>query len=358
MKFFIFFILFYSIANAEMSQQEIVKQLQSEAALLNQNDSALNDNNQKTSKKTSSKKNNIDTYRDVAIYKLIKQRDEEIDRNSKNHDAKAEEFIANNKDIYEEAEAEFEKTLTEKEKQSEKEIKEKIYNITGYCSTRNPIEVERVQAYSILDCQFNKNDLNIENTQMFASFVPIYDKLALFGRPIYLNVHHNKLPIKNGVMLTVDQTNLNLATFINDVKIKNLLADMALASNSVVYNSSVAYMTALEESKKTEEVNITPNTSGQPIIQTATNTKKPNVDDYVITAGIQLVSSLINAVGNFYKDNNYPLYKIAKRTQLYVDFNIKIKGDAQELIDYKINDYKEIKLPVSKNYIKLKTKRR
>ena len=338
-KISIFLIAILSIANAKLSKEEILKQMQAEAALLNETGAIYELNNTKA-KETSSKKINKDTYRDVALYHLITMRERELDRKPSYNDAKKVDFLANNLEDYKKRLAEQKKLEEAKNKKDEKA---KIYNLTGYCRLRNTVEVDRVQGYSVLDCDFTPNDLGLNSSEMFATFVPVYERLALIGRPVYLNVHHNKVPIQNGVILTVDQTNLNLATFINDVKIKKLLADMALSTNKIAYQNSMAYITELQASRKSEKVVVVPGNNGNNTVEQESNTAKPKAKDYITIAGIQILSSIIDALGNFYKENSYPLFRIDKGTHFYVDFNIEVKGKIkQNLIDYKEDEYKKL----------------
>jgi hypothetical protein len=353
MRLIILFTLLYALSEAGITKEEILKSMTSESAMHNENDTELVSKSQSKSISTTSKKHNKDTYRDVAIYKLVRNRDEEMDKASPNNIAKNEDFMANNQDVYEKEREAYLRAQREAEKGKEIEDEERIYNISGYCTTRNDMEVERIQAYSVMDCRFNENDLNIDSSTMFASFSPIYEKLALIGKPVYLNQGNKKLPIENGIILTADQTNLNVATFVNDVKIKNLLANFALTTNDIVYATSMDYLTQLKASKITEELDSSTSASGTSVTK-ATNTAEIEVSTYLTVAGIQLISSVVDAIGNFYIDNNYPLYKVASRTQYYVDFNIKIKGNKKSLIDYKVEDYNKIAIPKTKNYMNTK----
>jgi len=349
MKQLLFLILLPLLLFGEITRDEIIKQMKAESSLQGEDDVSMTTTEEKNAKRTSSIKYNKDTYRDVAIYRLLKTNEELVDAMAPDNFGRKEEFLANNKEEYEKKKAEF---LAEQEKianQNQQKAEEKIYNISGYCTLLNDVEVDRMQVYSMLDCQFNPNDFNLDASEMFISLHPVYDKLALIGKPIYLRVGDRKIHVDNGIVLTVDQTNLNLADFINDVKIKNLLADMAITTNNIVYTTSMDYLEQKKESDTTEELSTVASPSGTSVVK-ATNTNAPDFGTYVTIAGIQLLSSFVNTIGTFYKENNYPLFKIKKYKQFYVDFNLKV-GDKEQQIDYHIDEYKTLNLNPSRNYV-------
>ena len=336
----------------KLTKQELEKQLISEGGLENAGNLEIDSNASSKVQTTSSTKDNKDTYEDAVIFNYVMQQQKQNNEQNKGtYLAQSLPFLAKNKDAHQK---ELEKQAANQQQQMQKELEEKIYNLSGYCTLPNTVEVERTQAYSVLDCQFEENDYGLESSQMFVSFNPIYDKLALIGRPIYLRNKERKIPIENGVILTIDQTNLNLATFINDTKISTLIADMAIKTNEIAYNTSVDYMAQQKASAEKEELVVNASTSGVSTTK-ATNIESLPTSTYLTIAGIQLVSSIFNAVGNFYKDNNYPLYKVAQGTMFYVDFNIKVKGDKHTLINYKVDDYKNIKNSTKVNYFNTAT---
>ena len=352
MKYLLLIAIFFAPLSAELSKTEIIKQLTAESALHQQNNSKLKDSGTRKAKTTSSIEYNNDTYEDVAIYNLIKKDDRSINAVNNDNVGKDENFLVNNKKLHDKKVLEYLAMKEKSDQRNSKKQEDKIYNLSGYCSVSNNVVVQRMQAYSVMDCRLDENELGIENTQMFASFVPIFNKLALIGKPIYLRQGSRKIPINNGVILTVDQTNLNLATFINDVKIKNLLADMAITTNDIAYTTSMDYLEQKKQSDTQEKLSAVASPSGTSIVK-ATNTKAPDTTTYLTIAGIQLLSSFVNILGNFYKDNNYPLYKIQKQTEFYVDFNIKIKGNKNSLINYRKESYKNINIRNNKNYLNM-----
>ena len=290
-----------------------------------------------SSKITTSITNNTDTYRDVAIYNQLVTQWKDNEKNTVQL-AKDGSFLADNESIG----AKIAKYRLAKDNQVAKDVEtEEIYNLTGYCTIINDIEIERLQQYSAMQCEFEDNEFALDNSTLFASFVPVYDKLALIGRPIYLKQGNRKLPIENGIILTIDQTNLNLATFINDKKIQNFVAETIVKADEIAYTNSMDYLEQKKNSAVTEDMSVMQSAGGVATVKTI-NTAPIDSSTYITLAGIQLASSVVGALGKLYIDSNYPMYKIVKYTQFYVDFNIKIKGKDKKLIDYKVDDSKNI----------------
>lgn len=330
-----------------LTKEEIINQLKMEGSLNDEVNTETNIKSKRDAKATSSKTYNDDTYIDVVLFNMIRRQQSADSKEMKgpSNIAKKREFLANNEAAHEDKL----KQLQAQEVTAEQKEGEQIYNLSGYCTILNELEVERLQVYSLMDCKFEENDLGIRNSKLLASFVPIFNKLALLGKPIYLRLDERKLPIENGIMLTVDQTNLNLATFINDTRIKDLIADTAIKTNEIVYNSSVQYLEEKKLSDTTEELVIAGDSNNLTTTK-ATNTKAPDIVDYALVGGIQILSSIIGGLGNYYKDNNYPLYKVERYTQIFIDFNIKMAPSKKSMIDYRTEDHNSISKD-RKNYI-------
>lgn len=353
MRFFFMIVFILELLDAKafvsFTKNEMIKRLTAVGALHNQNGVGIKVNRKKQAKKTTDITYNKDTYSDVVMYNLIKNDNAQVNSITAYNYAQNINFMDNNKKQHD---LELRNTIAMINKQQQmqyKAQKNKIYNLSGYCSLPTSVIVQRIQAYAMLTCQLNNNKLGIVQTKMFISFVPIFNKLALIGKPIYLKENGNKLPIKNGVILTANQTNLNLATFINDTKIKSLLAKMMLTTNDIAYTTSVNYLHQVQQSKTQQQMVTIPSTSGTTTVQT-TNTQSPDLDTYLSVAGIQLVSSIINSLGNFYLQNNYPLYKVARQSEFYVDFQVNKKGNTSTPINYQVNIYKKLNPKIQHNF--------
>jgi len=349
MKFFLFsLILISAILEAEvittktLNEQELTKMLSTEGALNDEDISSVEDSSKNnTAKTTTSKTYNDDTYEDVATYNMLKKHRSKTRSLGVKYASENKELLYDNVAIYKQKLAELEKKRLEDAKKDTIE-EDTIVSLTGYCVTRNEIDIEQIQGYGVLECSFDDNDFNIEESNIFASFIPIPDKMALIAKPVYVQVGRKKIAITNGVILTVDRTSLNVANFINDKKIEKIAGKFMTASAKLALDSSVLYMQQKEASKREENVTYNNSTGGNQVIKTV-NTQPPSATDYLVNFGVQLTSAMVSIAGNLMSENNYPLFKVYRGSQFYVDFSIKYNKKNKAVIDYMKKDYTQIK---------------
>lgn len=314
-----------------MTEEEMQKALDAEASLELGTEYVGSSKEKKKATETSSVEMNSDTYYDYAVYRQLTQERQLISSTANSGGAK-KEFLAKNEEAYKKAIEE------QKAEARKKEIvdPDEIISLSGFCSVRNEIDVETIQGYGLLDCQFEDNEIGLSSSTVFASFVPVPDKYALIAKPIYLQNSQRKAQIDNGVILTIDQTSLNVANLVNDRKIKELLADVAIESNKYILSSATDYMRQKEASQTEEGVAYNTNDGGNQVITTK-NTQAPEASDYLMNFGIQLTSAIIGAIGSMAKEDSYPLFKVYKHSQLYIDVTLK-KAKVQSMIDYQNKD--------------------
>lgn len=351
--------LFANVRTNNLSEDELNKQLEAEALLRGEDTSGVYGESKKDSEKTSSSKDNDDKYRDIALYNFITRYDNENDKKTYpitlNNKAVV---LADNVGVYNQKMKELQDIEDKKKAEQEKEENQtKTIYFTGYCFTRNAIEVENIQGYGIVDCSFEDNELNISTSKMMAMFIPITSRNALIAKPIYLLGKDNKkIPIQTGVILTLDRTSLNVANFINDKKMKKLTGDLMSQTGDIALNQSVAYLNQLEESNKREEVVLNSSISGTTQTKT-TNTEAPDATTYLVHSGIQFVSGLFKLGGLLLSEDKYPLFKVYQDSGFYADFVVEINGDKKgkvtkeskelEKIDYQDKAYEENNKPIS-----------
>lgn len=366
MKRLIFFViliiettgLFANIKSNNLSEEELNKQLKAEALLRGEDTESMKDDGDKSSQKTSSGKDNEDKYKDVAMYNLLSKYNTDNDKKLFPVVLKDKSMIlADNVGAYNEKQKALdEKKRLEAENKQKEATETKTIYLTGYCFTNNAIEVENIQGYGVIDCTFEKNDLDIDSSKMMAVFVPITSRSALIAKPIYLlDKKNKKTPIQSGVILTLDRTSLNIANFVNDKKIKKLSGDLLNQTGDIILNQSVAYLNQLEESKRKEEIVTNSSISGTTQSKT-TNTDAPDGTTYLIHSGIQFISGLFKLGGLVLSEDKYPFFKVYKDSGFYVDFVVEINGDKGiktkenkqlEKLDYKNNIYDEAIKPIS-----------
>ena len=350
--------LFANVRGENLSEDELNKQLQAEALLRGEDTESMKVDTDKTSQKTSSSRDNNDKYEDVALYNLINRYNTENDKKIFQVVIKEKTTIlADNVGEYTAKLQALDEKKKLEQQNKEKEAKEtKTVYFSGYCFTNNAIEVENIQGYGVLDCTFEKNELNIDSSKMMAVFVPITSRSALIAKPIYLlDKTNKKTPIQSGVVLTLDRTSLNIANFVNDKKIKKLSGELLNSTGDIILNQSVAYLNQLEESKRKEEIITSSSISGTTQSKT-TNTEAPDGTTYLIHSGIQFISGLFKLGGLVLSEDKYPYFKVYKDSGFYVDFIVEINGEKGiktkenkelEKVDYKNNIYDETIKPIS-----------
>ena len=351
--------LFANVRTNNLSEDELNKQLEAEALLRGEDTSGVYGESKKDSEKTSSSKDNDDKYRDIALYNFITRYDNENDKKTYPITLNNKVMVlADNVSVHNQKMKELQDIEDKKKAEQEKEENQtKTIYFTGYCFTRNAIEVENIQGYGIIDCSFEDNDLNISTSKMMAMFIPITSRNALISKPIYLLGKDNKkIPIQTGVILTLDRTSLNVANFINDKKMKKLTGDLMSQTGDIALNQSVAYLNQLEESNKREEVVLNSSISGTTQTKT-TNTEAPDATTYLVHSGIQFISGLFKLGGLLLSEDKYPLFKVYQDSGFYVDFVVEINGDKKgkvtkeskelERIDYQDKAYEESNKPIS-----------
>ena len=152
MKFIklIFLILFFNVTlfsntrTNTLSEEELNKQLEAEALLKGEDTSNIHDNSEKSGQKTSSFKDNDDTYRDIALFNLISRYT--LENNTKNFNVAQKDnvnFLADNVGVYtKKLQEEEAKRKAEQQAKEDKENETRVLSFSGYCSIRNTIEID------------------------------------------------------------------------------------------------------------------------------------------------------------------------------------------------------------------------
>ncbi|KAB7891306.1 hypothetical protein [Poseidonibacter ostreae] len=334
----------YDVSTKSLSEEELEKQLGTEAIINNQDTSELvNDKRKSNTKTTSSYQLNNDNYEDISIYNYLVSYNQENNKKDFSLSAVKKKdstnFLADNITAYN-TKMEKEKEALAKALEANKtdDLLGQTVFMSGYCYTDNTVEIEQVQGYSVLDCTFDDNELNIDSSRMMAMFVPLTSRNALIAKPIYLQKNSKKLPIEKGVILTVDRTSMNVANFINDKKLKKLTADVIGQTGDVLLSNSVAYMEQKEASETTTSSTSTTSVSGTSTTS-ASETKAPDISTYLVTAGVQLFSTIIKGIGILMSEDKYPLFKVYKQSGFYVDFVVEIDSKNKKTLNYMNESY-------------------
>jgi len=280
-----------------------------------------------------------DTLLDTVIYTDIIK----FTTNTPISNAKSVAFVTNNVVVYR-------KKLEEERQKNNQNKTEKetvYYKAVGYCNFANNIEVTASNEFAMLECSFNinaKNQTVYRKGKLFAGLYPDYKREMLIALPIYLKFNNVEYPSK-GVILNGQMTSLNVADYVDKIRIRKLLAKSLIVSSDVAYTQSMAYLKALEASKKQEEViyqNITnPNGTVTTTPITIANYQKPDKKDYWVTGLIELTSRLVNLFGEDYLEYLKPMFKVNQGSVVYANV-IFYENDKDLIGTYKELNTKEI----------------
>ena len=131
-------------------------------------------------------------------------------------------------------------------------------------------------------------------------------------------------------MLNEARTSYNIATYVNDRK----LAEIALTSTSnaadVIKTQSSEYLRELEESRKkntVEYANVGQGANSYIAPIQNQNTEKPNAADYIVKAGIDIVSGIVKTTADVFKKDLPYLYEIVGGSRIYVNLVIDKRGE-------------------------------
>jgi hypothetical protein len=237
----------------------------------------------------------------------------------------ASKLLFDNVTHQENIQKELEQKAKELEQASTKSKAKKIH-LTGYCSFKNDVEVGVMKAYATINCEFSSKS-EIKRAKLMLSLTPDAKLKALIGTPIYVNANEDTYDVLSGVIMTADQTSLNLANFVNDTLLKELAARSLMATGNVAYTQSIAYLEAKKQAAQTEEVvnTTTTDANGNQITTPVktTNYEDPKASDYITTGLVTLGSSLVKLFGQAYLEQIKYTFKIYKTSQVHVDLVVQ-----------------------------------
>ncbi|WP_086247751.1 hypothetical protein [Campylobacter vicugnae] len=201
-----------------------------------------------------------------------------------------------------------------------------LVSVKGFCYIPNEINVGKQPSSLRVECQTNAGAIT-----MFANLVNVNEKASLIVDPRYIEKNNYRYMVDSSIVTNEDKTSYNIATYVNDRKIAEIGWGALSVSSDEVKNSTNAYLKALEDSKKKQDVEYITTTDGagnsyMSPVQT-TNTEKPDPLDYLITAGVNIVSSTIKSTAEIFKKDLPYLYQIVGKTKIWIDLQVNKKGE-------------------------------
>ncbi|MBZ8002380.1 hypothetical protein [Campylobacter canadensis] len=197
------------------------------------------------------------------------------------------------------------------------------YFLTGYCNTKNEIQIERISQYARLSCDFDK----IGHAELFTLFTPDYFSKSLIATPQYIIFNNQRFIIKKGAILNAQATSINIATSVNDYKIAKILASSTIIGSEIATKNAQAYLQAKSDARSESSTNFITDANGNVIQVNNNKTLQPNKNDYLANAGIEFVSGLVGLVGNAIIDNIPYTFKINKGILLYADLELDLNSN-------------------------------
>lgn len=184
----------------------------------------------------------------------------------------------------------------------------------GYCYLDEEVSVQKIASYVMLSCDLNQP---IGHVTLGVSMVPEFYAKALIGNPLYIVKDEERVPIRNGVVMTKDRNSINLASIVNDNLLKKIMATSAYKGIGVAATQAQEYLNQKIASDTQQSSGIQGGLT--PITTTVTNTRPPDPYTYIAVAGIQIVSQIAKIVGENYVQDLPFTFKIAKGRVFYVD---------------------------------------
>jgi len=202
----------------------------------------------------------------------------------------------------------------------------------GYCTLEERLAISKFNEYGKLDCLLDFGEGKYKRAEVFTSFYPDYKREMVIAIPMYMTFEDDSRASFSGIVLKANKTSMNMAGWVDNRRIEKMLGEGLLMTNDIIYNYANAYMSALIQSKTREEV-IYPDEYADgngtnrynnrypgyyPYPRTTTNVAPPEARDYIISAGIQILSNIFAITGKDYMYSKEPLFGVYPQ-KVYVE---------------------------------------
>lgn len=203
----------------------------------------------------------------------------------------------------------------------------------GYCMIEETLSISKFNEYGKLDCLLDFGEGQYKRAEVFTSFYPDYKREMVIAIPMYMTFDDDSRASFSGIVLKSNKTSMNMAGWVDNMRIQKMLGEGLLMTNDIIYTYANGYMNALIASKTREEL-VYPNgnydMNGSNIgnyngyggynsyPRTITNVAPPEARDYVISAGIQILSNIFAIKGKDYLYSKEPLFGVYPQ-KVYVE---------------------------------------
>lgn len=213
-----------------------------------------------------------------------------------------------------------------KKEQLKQKKPEKIH-LRGYCRFKNDVEVDLIKTYAKVNCEFRHPRIN--RAKLMLSLIPNPKLKVLIATPIYVDTEHEPLDVIGGVVMSADQTSINIANYVNDILLKEVAAKSFIRGGDIAYAQAIGFLEEKKASRTTESVqtqivdNGNGGTTTVPI--KTTNQLPPSPNDYITAGLVTFASSLVKIFGEAYLSRLHYVFKVYRNNQVYVDLVVTKK---------------------------------
>ena len=203
----------------------------------------------------------------------------------------------------------------------------------GYCMIEETLSISKFNEYGKLDCLLDFGGGQYKRAEVFSSFYPDYKREMVIAIPMYMTFEDDSRASFSGIVLKANKTSMNMAGWVDNRRIQKMLGEGLLMTNDIIYNYANGYMNALIQSKRREELiypdghNDANGTNGRiyngyggynAYPRTVTNIAPPEAKDYIISAGMVILSNIFAIKGKDYLYSKEPLFGVYPQ-KVYVE---------------------------------------
>lgn len=188
--------------------------------------------------------------------------------------------------------------------------------ITGYCLIQDSINVGKQRSSVTTLCNTDKGQI-----RLFSDLTPVNKESSLIPDPIYVEKNGRKFKVLSSRVLNEARTSYNIATYVNDRKIDEILLSSTSVAADEIKTSSNEYLAALEKSRTKQTVSYVDTGTGAAAVS-ASNTEAPNAFDYIAKGIINVGAATAKTAAEIFKKDLTALYYVEKNTKMYVELTV------------------------------------
>jgi hypothetical protein len=219
--------------------------------------------------------------------------------------------------------AKLEAKALAKQAKLEAQKKEKVsYFAGGYCTMPYSVSISKGREFMKLNCSLNFGSDNYRPASVFTVLYPDYKRERVYAIPLYIDLPSGKRANFSGIVLNETKTSVNVADWVDNARLRKLIGEGVLAANDIAYKYVSGYLQAKQESRTTTQVHYIAtqgaNGTSTTVPVETKQVKPPKVSDYLIGAGVELLTKLFSLKGKDYLYSSNPLF-IVNPKKVYVE---------------------------------------